>query len=473
MKRVCVTIESLFICAVSVLCANADLYKRAPDTLPGTLPGMRNPSYWIERMEKPDEIILTIETIEQMNRAYEDKMRLPDPFKDVEQDRKPNMKRVMERAGRVLSIPDIHTMNSQDIAVIVKNEIQKEIEYLRSRKFGNANALEYAEWQIDAFENEMALHRVGEKITPQNAITVRHTRLQIIPADFYDDQGLIDSGKTLWNLWNLDILRIARPVTILHPSQSGMYLFVLSNEGYGWIRSVDVAFCNEKENARFTQSKTFLVCADDIVPFYTDKQCKYASGRLRMGDRIPLVNTNKPYKIKVPVRKTNGTLAIEEAFIKENAFVHAGWLPYTRRNIVETAFRLLDNQYDWTGAWFGRNHETTYRDIFACFGFRLPYHGILFTHFGDTKTVVQPDIGIKKQKEELLKHEPFVTIQNCGGHCQLLLGEYNGEPIVFDQHGYGYQLEDDTWLEVRRCCIGDMRMPSYFLKNKIMFLELR
>ena len=196
-----------------------------------------------------------------------------------------------------------------------------------------------------------------------------------------------------------------------------------------------------------------------------------------MGDRLPLVSKKKPLKIKVPVRKTDGTLTTGIAWLPGDADVHVGYLPYTRRNIVMTAFKLLDNSYDFTGTFYGRQHETTYCDIFACFGFELPYHGGLFTHYGDDKTVMLPETSKEEQYKTILKHEPFVTIQttlmNRGGHAQLLLGEYNGVPIVFDQHGYSYKNEDGNQLIIARCCIGDVSMPVYFLKSKVTFLELK
>ena len=48
----------------------ADLYKRAPEILPGTLPEMRDHTYWIERMDNPDEVVLSPETIQRMNDEY-------------------------------------------------------------------------------------------------------------------------------------------------------------------------------------------------------------------------------------------------------------------------------------------------------------------------------------------------------------------------------------------------------------------
>lgn len=189
-----------------------------------------------------------------------------------------------------------------------------------------------------------------------------------------------------------------------------------------------------------------------------------------MGDRLPVILGKQ---VRVPVRNMDGSLTSAKCYLREDADIHQGWLPYTRRNIVITAFKLLDNSYDFSGAWFGRQHETTYRDIFSVFGFRLPWHGALFTIFGHNEKVLQPDIGKEEQYKIILQNEPFMTLQSCGGHAQLFLGNYNGMPIVLDQHGYGYKDENGIEFEIRRCCIGDMTQPSYFLKRKVTFCTLQ
>ena len=193
-----------------------------------------------------------------------------------------------------------------------------------------------------------------------------------------------------------------------------------------------------------------------------------------MGDRVPLASKNNPRILSVPARRMDGLFETAEAWLAHDADVHIGYLPYTRRNIVTTAFKLMDNVYDWTMAWYGRNHETTYRDIFACFGFRLPFNGRLFTLFGNDTRVVRPGEGKEAQYRAILANEPFVTMQICvDGHCQLLLGDLDGEPIVFDNHGYGYTDENGTWYEIKRTNVGNMTLPDYFLKTTVTFLELK
>ncbi len=469
MRKIPAVVFLLLIGSAGTLCA--ELYHRAPDVLPGTLPEMRTTEYWINRMTAPDEIILTPAEIERMNNAYETFIRSDNPFRGIRKERIPEL--TYWWPGHVNFVQDLSGMSSKAIADTVRSRIQAEIDFMRGKPFGNILAVEYRPQDLDRFEREMALDRVSDTIRPRSGIAVRCGRLRNVPSFFPMEQGIIENGKTRWDQWNIAVLRIGTPVTVLHSSKTGEYLFVLCEEGYGWMRSEDVAFGSEKAIRDFTTARSFVVCTGDRVHYYGDKSCTIASGFFRMGDRLPLVAGNGPKQVKAPVRKTDGSLAFETAWLAGNADVSVGWLPYTRRNVVVTAFKLLDNHYDWTGAWFGRQHETTYRDIFAVFGFRLPWHGGLFTFFGKNTDVMQPDIGKENQYKMILRHEPFLTLQSCGGHAQLFLGEYNGEPIVFDQHGYGYTDENGVEREIRRCCIGDMRHPSYFLKRDVTFLELK
>jgi hypothetical protein len=452
--------------------AAADLYNRAPVVLPGTIPEMRDPYYWIERMEKPDEIIMPYDEIRRMNEEYQRKIRKPDPFKNEPEGRIASLSYWWP--GMALYVPDLRSMPPEAVSDTVKTRIEIQINHLRKQDYGNALAVKYSDSDIDAFEHEMALDRVKGRITVRDGIAVRTTVMRNVPTFTPDQVGRMENGKTRWDLWAVCILKIGKPVLALHPSRSGEHVLVLSEYGFGWARSEDIAFAEKSIIDEFVNPKNFVVCTGDRVPFYSDESCTYASGFFRMGDRLPLVEKSDRRRIKVPVRKTSGGFTTEIAWLSPGADIYIGWLPYNRRNVVVTALKLLDSTYDWTGAWFGRQHETIYRDIFCCFGFELPYHGALFTFFGKRdEPALKPDGGKAEQYRVILEHEPFITLQSCGGHAQLLLGDYNGTPIVFDQHGYGYEDENGTNVEVRRCTVGDIRLPSYFLTRPVTFLELK
>ncbi len=451
--------------------ASADLYERAPYVLPGTLPEMRTVGYWVDRMDAPDEIILTANQIQAMNEAYEHKIKSPEPFKGVKEERIPNLSHWWP--GYVMTPPDLSSMSARAVADTIRAWIQTEVDYLRSKDFGNALAVKYSPRDLDSFEAEMAIERVDPNRQLRRAIAVRTTQVRIIPTFTPDQIGAQDNGKMRWDMFNTFILKIANPATVLHRSDSGEHLFVLTADGYGWVKSSDLAFGNDAIIGRFTDPRDFVVCTGDREVFYADRSCEYASGWLGMGDRLPVSSGGNGREILIPFRMPDGSLTAETAWLAEDADMSRGWLPYTRRNIVMTAFKLLDNAYDFTGAWFGRHHETTYRDIFAVFGFRLPWHGGLFTHYGTNESVMLSSIGKEAQYRTILENEPFVTIQSCGGHAQLLLGEYNGVPVVFDQHGYGYTDSSGTDVEIRRCCIGTVKMPTYFLTRNVTFLKLK
>ena len=459
----------IFLCGFTF--AYADLYNRAPDVLPGTLPEMRTPSYWIAKMKNPDEVILTVDEIQRMNEEYQKKVREPDPFKNEPEGRIARLSYFW--TGLVLYEPDLESIRPEAVADTVRKRINNCISQLRKREWGNILAVKYSDSEIGSFESEMALDRVKKNISVLYGIAVRTTNLRNVPSLTPDKIGLTENGKTRWDQWGIGIVKIGMPVKVLHTSRSGEYVFVLCEIGYGWVRSEDIALADKGTIDKFVNAGDFVVCTGDRVPFYSDESCTYASGFFRMGDRLPLENKNNSCQVKTPVRKMNGSFSTETTWLAPDADVHVGWLPYTRRNVVVTAFKLLDNPYDWSGAWLGRQHETTYRDIFSCFGFNLPYHGGLFTFFGKNKEVLQPAAGKEEQYRVILQHEPFITLQSCGGHAQLLLGEYNGLPIVFDQNGYGYEGDDGIFYEIRRCCIGDVRTPSYFLTRNVTFLELK
>ena len=470
------TLLMLFALCSLVSISRAEPYKRAPDVIPGTLPEMRDPAYWVARMEKPDEIILSQSQILQKNEKYWSKMHSGHPFAGANPDRIPPANRLLYRPGHVIVFPDLDAMSSAEIADSVRQQITREISFMRQGHFANVASIEYSEREIDAFEREMALDRLGKECSVQYGITVRTARQRIIPSWLPQNEGYPGHGTHCWDQWNLCVVKIASPVRVLHRSRTGAYVFVLSGDGYGWLNAEDVAFADRDSVTAYVNGDRFILCTGDRVPYYSDERCLYVSGWLRMGARVPPAERDNPRIILSPVRKTDGTFAVERAWLAPDADIHAGYLPYTRRNIVTTAFKLLDNTYDWTGGWYGRNHDSNLRDIFACFGFTLPYEGLLFSHFGDDDTVVYPDMDKKEQYAAILRHEPFVTLMNCesgGPHSNLLLGEYNGTPIVFDMHGYNYQDKDGTWLEVRRCCVGDITMPTYFLKNRVTFLGLK
>lgn len=445
------------------------LYFRAPDVMPGTLPEMRDANYWIDRMEHPDDVVMSLSEIKYKNVQFHNRLDTLDHLDS-------NLRRqilieLRTRPGLLASVHDLDKRPSTELETMVRDMIDKEIKFLKNGRWGNILGIRYSDREIESIENEISTAKEKGKITRISAITVNDCRLRIIPS--LKDEYVGYSGLAAWDMWNLDIIPIGSAVTVLSRSRSGRFLFILCKRGLGWVNSEEIAVGSATQISGFTNSNDFVVCTGDKVPFYSDKELKYASGYLRMGDRVPASSIGGFVSLLIPTRGIDGKLVIQTGWSRRDADFHFGYLPFTRRNVVKQSFKLLDNIYDWTGGWFGRDHATQLRDIFSVFGFEFPSMGGLLSAYNMDSIVLKPEVGKQGQFNAILSHQPFLTLQICSsGHSQLFLGDYNGVPIVFDTHGYNYKDDNGNEFMIRRANVGTVLLPDYFLKQEIRFVDL-
>lgn len=444
------------------------LYLRAPDVIPGTIAEMRDPAYWIQKMQEPDKVILTVEEIEKKNRDFLERMN--DPGKLSSNLGKRISQELASRPGLMTSVPDPGRMKPDELKGLISSTVSDEIKFLTGRRYGNILGIEYSPAEIKAIVEEISYNQSISQQDFRDGITVRDCRLCIIPSLREEYKGF--TGLAGWDMWNFDVLPVACPVSVLHISKSGAFFLVLTARGIGWVRSEDIALARKEGIEGFVGYKDFIICTGDRVPFYSDRSCSYVSGWMRMGDRLPATDSENRM-IQIPVRNTNGTLAIQEAWLKPDADVHRGYLPFTTKNVAVQVFKLQDNIYDWTGGWSGRDHATQLRDIFSVFGFRLPSMGGMLTAFSSSPRILDPKEGQEAQYKAILAGKPFLTIQICNsGHSQLFLGDNNGVPVVFDTHGYRYNDSEGNELVIRRANVGTVLFPDYFLRQEISFVDL-
>ena len=440
---------------------------RAPDVIPGTLPEMRETSYWIARMANPDELILTSEQIQIRNNDY--LQRLENYSRLDSMIRRQINADLASRPGLLTSMPDLAKTSRAEISDMVAKWIDSEITQLSRRGTTNILGIPYADWEIKNISGEMASAKDPGRINVQAAITVKNCRLRIVP---FIRPEYVSSG-TSWDMWNYDVLPIATPVKILSVSGTGAFLFVLTARGYGWVNAEDVAIGSEEEIDNFCNSNDFILCTGERVPFYSDSNCTYVSGWFRMGDRLGASDNDR--EVIVPVRLIDSKLSLQKAWLKQDADIHRGYLPYTRKNIVLQSFKLLDFIYDWSSGWFGRDHATTLRDIFGTFGFKFPSMGGLHLAYQPIEKMTYTRDGKDIQMKAIGANDPFTTIAICGGgHSLLFLGNYNDMPIMFDTHGYRYTDENGNDNIMRRVVIQTVDFPDYFLtRDPIWFIELK
>ena len=216
-----------FILLISALfspAAHGDVYFRAPETLPWILPEMNTPEYWIARAKNPDEVIMTPEEIRAMNESYTRRITSTDPFGKLPPEIRPDL--FYWWPGLVTFTPDLSRLSPKAVADTVKFRLRAELAYLRSMKFGNALAVEYSENDLASIEKNMALDTVGGEVTVGCGIAVRNARLRNNTSFFPEQAGMMQTGKSRWDGWNIGIVKVGSPVDVLHRSRNGEYLFV-------------------------------------------------------------------------------------------------------------------------------------------------------------------------------------------------------------------------------------------------------
>lgn len=445
----------------------SDLYLRAPGTVPGTLPEMRKASYWVSKMPNSEVVVLSQNEIENRNLAYITKMGDRSSMDSLLKTK--IEKQLKSRPGLLAQIPNLDSKTPNEIESMTKQMVNSTVDYLRSREFGNIMAIAYSEEELKEIENEISYDPTKVYLKPQKGLTTTQCRIHIIPPLKPEYIGLFTNGKAKWDLWNLDVLPIGTPVDILFTSKTGAFTFILSERGYGWVATEEIG---NGLKSKFNESDNFIVCTGDRVPYYSDVNCTRVSGWLRMGDRLPIARKGSR-EVLVPTRNSKGNISIQKARLKPDADIHEGYMPYTQKNVAIQSFKLLDNLYDWTGSWYGRNHATNIRDIFRSFGFQLPADGTLMLAYSENPIKVSPEVGTDSQLQYINSNKSFMTIQVCeNSHSQLYMGNYNGMPIGFDAHGYSYKDQDGNDLELKRWVVGTIEMPDYFLKQEISFVRL-
>ena len=144
-------------------------------------------------------------------------------------------------------------------------------------------------------------------------------------------------------------------------------------------------FENRSEWQRTKEMEKFLVITGDRI------QTKKILGNslsgdfeFTMGTRLCLAENkeweNKEeitsaydcYVVKVPVRGEDGKVQFSLLSVPLSQDVSIGYMEYTRANVIRQAFKMLGNPYGWGGMNGERDCSSLIRDVYLCFGFRLP-----------------------------------------------------------------------------------------------------
>ena len=354
--------------------------------------------FWIDKIEKPDLVIMNEKEIENFNYNTVHKKKTLNSFQEIPK--------------------------TYDVSWI-KSKILKNYEAIKSRANYFSDGYKIPNIFYDDIKKEMNLNDFYDKnCSTRYALTVNYTNQKIIPTEL----SLLKKSRQIHFDRNQNsALDIATPIAIVHGTKDGLWYYGIGPSSSGWVRSKDIAFGEREEILNYLSSKNIIVTTAAKTPLMI--QGKYHD-YIRMGVKLPFLMTiDDMTMVMVPTRDSDGKLILSNATIQTD-HIHKGYLPYTSRNILRQAFKFLHAPYGWGGMYGEQDCSKFLQEIYATTGLLLPRNSTSQSEVGESK--IELEGLVKKSKHHLLKSSALAgaTILHLKGHIVLYLGEYKGEPYI-------------------------------------------
>ena len=461
----------------SVLWSQNSPMRHAPNLLPGVEPAMLTPGYWIKLQDDPDNVIMTPREIAQFNENIRNKKLV---FSDHFGKPDPNEKPITELMGRnlfmnpilPLELPETLSGDSLKVWLDFNLEQLKNPHKLwgSTGYFDNRNVI-YSDVMKQQIADAMNRDRIPNIIERRFGIIVSRADMRYFPTAVPGYNSL--TSRT--DRFQGGALYTGMPVSILHESADGDFLFVESPVSQGWVDTFDIATGSREEIRAMTESSDFIMAAADKVPVYGDPSFLTIARYLFLSETIPLQTlSSRKYEVKMTYRKPDGSVGIANGYIKPDANVHIGYMPYTKRNVLTQAFKMLNQPYGWEDQDNKRDCCGTMWALLRCFGIttgRVPRY---ILNASDDMVYIDPGLSTEEKINEVAKIEPVITMAGTSGHIVLYLGRaHNGKLYFIHQAGWGYKDENGERLVVNRMTVNAADHGWYGINSPRVFTTFR
>lgn len=377
----------------------AEQWETAPAPLPGVQANQERADFWIARHPDPDRPILAPEGIEAMNRAA---LGFPET-----------------ELADVLAVPD-----PLEGAVVRRAIAEVLAESRQSKGYDHTNRLITAAF-YDRIETSIGA--VPAVIRPAWGLVTARASLRRLPTNeaFYDRPFGNEFDR-----FQYSALECGNPVAVLHRTADGTWAFVRTSYTMGWVPAAAIALGDKPSIESFMRSRP-LVATGGMVPVYADRGFSVHAVSIPMGTRLPLVEkAGRHISVTLPWRAPDGGVRFVTGYIRPEADVSVGYLPYTARNLYRQLFKLEGHPYGWGDLFDGRDCSRLVMDVFSTFGFAMPRNSRRQAAFNpagrrDTASLSEAD-KVKILKE--LGSRPALLYMP--GHIMIHLGVVDGKPFA-------------------------------------------
>ena len=430
-RKILASIAILIICVMALslitFASVYDLttYKQFDSNIPKVTEAMLYPEFWIKNTSKADKIIASTNEIMEYNKTN---VEVCKPVVDLEN--------------------YLESFTREELTALIEG-ISKPSTAKRYDKDGNEVGKPY----YDNLIANLNVAGLGEINEVSYGIAVRRTELRMFPT--YDRLFSTAGDYRIDRLMETAVYPV-EPLVILSKSTDGNWYFAQMYNYLAWIPAKDVALTTKSELFNYVNFEDFLVVtAKYILANNNPLKEELSELRFDMGVRLPLAAANEikhqyydqnpagNFVVKVPTRDNNGKLVFDYVLISRSEDVSLGYLPYTKSNIINQAFKLQGERYGWGGMFNGRDCTAFMMDIYRTMGVKLPRNSGEQGNLAAGVFHEMPSAMSIEDREKIFdKLEPGTGLY-MSGHAMLYLGKYKGEYYMIHDFS-GFRLKDDN-----------------------------
>lgn len=391
-------------------------------TIPGTKEYMQSETFWINKLDFPDRILMSMEEIKNYNNKI---------FK------------TLEDLCVVKDYPE-HLSSEQLYSLITNSKIPEAERYDDS---GTPITKETYQQILD----NLNLSNINPVNPVSFGIAVNATSVRSFPTSIGCYKECTDIEFDRFQETECPALE---PVAILHISGDGAWYFIQMYNYRGWVSVLDIAVCPEKSKIfEYIETDHFLmVTGNRTITQYNPFEQRLSRRTFFMGTKIPLELYNQTevgnqgsfhnFVIKLPMRNQYGLLEFDSALLSKLEPVHIGYVPFTLPNLIHEAFVLLGDRYDWGNKNNGRDCSSYVMNVYRTCGFELPRNADQQESCPGKKHTFGTETTCN---ERIKSFEHFLpgTLIFMDGHVMLYLGLVGDEPfMIHDFHSYSIRTEN-------------------------------
>ncbi|HCM42943.1 MAG TPA: hypothetical protein DIS66_06510 [Candidatus Omnitrophica bacterium] len=406
---------------------------KGPLLLTSATPEMQKPDFWINRLQDPDKLLKTDEQVEVFNREIE----------TFSNDRKDVFK-----IG--------NTISSKETKALIKNEY----EAIAGRKLFDKNDKYIPKtFFTETIKPNLRLDAIPDKIKVRWAAAVKHASVRVIPTD----KGMLEEkGDVEFDMVQNTKFKTWTPMAVYHTTKDGEWAYVQGTYARGWIKSRDIAIFETKEKLKsyVERKRDFLVVTGLDIPVFSNPGLTEVRAVAQMGTRLPLQGeTGNYFESLLPVRGQGGAVVLEKILVSKASDVSKGRLPYTQRNIIRQAFKLLGARYGWGGFYDGRDCSGFTFDVFMSMGLDMPRNSKEQGVIGTFLNGFEPFKSEQQKIATLAIAKEGITLIRMPSHIMLYLGQINGlHYVIHSTWAERYSMTDDSKNRINQTVVSDLTL---------------